>query len=214
MSTLPSRRRSLANLIAATMMACALLVAVVGPALAHAELATASPGPDEVVTGSPAELVATFTEALDPSRSSVLVVAADGTTVAEGGADDVSADGLTMTVPLPELDAGAYEVRWTATATDGHVERGTYSFAVEAAPSPSPSPSPEPTASPEPSPSPSASPVASPSPDPSASTEPSPSAGPTEPAGDVDPVSIVLPILIVLVVVGILAVWWTRRRAA
>jgi methionine-rich copper-binding protein CopC len=117
-------------------------------ALAHAELVTATPVPGSIVKVAPTELVATFTEALDGSKSSLEVRDASGAAVASGGADILAADEVTMTLPLPALANGTYEVRWTAAAQDGHIERGTYEFTVSvrrrrrAEPSPSPSPSP------------------------------------------------------------------------
>lgn len=201
--------RPAARSLSATVAATALLLAVAGQALADVELSSASPGPDETVTGAPAELVITFSGPIDPGRSSVLVVGPDGSTVAEGGSDDVSEDATTMTVALPPLDPASYEVRWTAVATDGHVSRDTYVFTIEAPPSPSPSPSPEPSPSP-------ASPEPSPSPSPSASPSAAPTStpAPTEPAAGDDQLAVLLPIAIVGAAVAIVVVWWSRRRSA
>ncbi len=200
--------RPAARSLAAAVAATALLLVVAGQALADVELSSASPGPDETIVGTPEELVITFSGPIDPGRSSVLVVGPDGSTVAEGGSEDVSEDATTMTVALPPLDPATYEVRWTAVATDGHVSRDTYSFTIEAPPSPSPSPSPDPSpsaAAPEPSPSPSSTPAPSPSP----SSDP----GPTDPTTGDDPLAVLLPIAIVGAAIAIVAVWWSRRRS-
>jgi copper resistance protein C len=162
------------HLLVPSLLAVLALAAMPALALGHAELDSATPAPDSTVEIAPAELVATFTEALDGSKSSLEVRDAAGSVVASGGAELLGADGITMTLPLPALGNGTYEVRWTSAATDGHIERGTFSFTVSApsssspSPSPSPSPSAEPTASPSPSPSPSAiaSPAATPTPSP------------------------------------------------
>ncbi len=193
--------------VAATAGATALLLVVAGQALADVEVVSASPGPDEVVVGSPAELMLSYSGPIDPGRSSVLVVGPDGSTIAEGGPEDVSEDATTMIVALPPLDPATYEVRWTAVATDGHVARDTYTFTVEAPPEPSPSPSPQPSPS-------SASPMPSPSSASSPSPAPSPTPVPTQPAGGDDPLAVLLPIAIAITAVAGVVVWWSRRRAS
>jgi methionine-rich copper-binding protein CopC len=109
---------------------------------AHAELDSASPGPDEVVTGSPAALVATFTQDLAADRTSIEVRDAAGETIARGGKDPDS--DRAQRVDLPPLEPGIYEVRWvTYSSEDDELARGTYRFTVTAAEvSPTPCPSP------------------------------------------------------------------------
>jgi methionine-rich copper-binding protein CopC len=199
----PSRRHRLSVVLAAI----ALLVLAVTPVRAHAELETATPGADETVEGSPAELVATFTEPLNPDVTSIAVLDAAGEEVAAGGEPGDAPEDWRL--PLPELEPGVYEVRWTAESTvDVHLERGTYSFTVAAAPTPSPTTPPTPTAEPSatagPSPTTTPTPTASPSPSPSAAPTP-----PTDPAADQ---SVLIPIVAVLVLVAALGAWLFRRR--
>ncbi len=181
----------------------ALLSLLASPVLAHAELVSATPGPGDVVEGAPAELVATFNQDLDPSRTSLEVRDASGSTVARGG--ELGDGPRDFRLALPHLEAGEYEVRWTSfSAEDGELARDSYTFTVVAAPSPSPSPSPSP-----PSTAPSASPTTLP-----ATPSPVPSATPgseTTSAGG-DGVLLLLPILAALVVAGSI-VWLVRRRA-
>jgi methionine-rich copper-binding protein CopC len=119
------------------------------PAAAHAELESASPGPGDEVVGSPAVLVAVFSQDLDPSRSSLEIRDADGNQVAQGG---VPGDGSReLRLDLPELEPGVYEVRWTSySAQDGELERGSYTFTVVADASAAPTVGPTPTAGPDP----------------------------------------------------------------
>lgn len=166
------------------------------------ELVSATPGPGDIVEGSPAKLVATFNQDLDPSRGSL------------GGPRRVGLDRrpwrgarrrATRVPPrLPELAPGEYEVRWTSfSAEDGELARDSYAFTVVATPSPSPSPSPAPSVLPSPSPTPA---VATPSPSPSASPSPDDTAA----SGDG---VILLPILAASLIVGAIGVWLIRRRA-
>lgn len=180
-----------------------LLPPLATPAFGHAAFVSGTPGPGDEVTGSPAELVIEFSQDLVPARSSLEVRDASGTTVAKGG---VLGDGpRELRLALPELAPGTYEVRWTSfSAEDDELERGSYTFTVIAAATPSPPP----PASPEPSSSPAASPAAPP-------TTPSPNrtASPSDPGPAVD-AGVIVPIVAALVVVAGLAAWLLRRRAA
>lgn len=168
--------------------------------LGHAELDTASPGPGDEVVGSPAEIVATFTQDLDMSRTTMEVRDADGTTVAE---DPERGDGRReLRLALPDLAPGEYEVRWTAfSAEDSELERGRYTFTVLPAPSPSPGPTAAPTAGATAAPS--AGPPTPPAATPAASAAPAPTDG---------GVAALLPIGIAAVVLIGIAAWLLRRR--
>ena len=96
---------------------------------AHAELTSASPGPDEAVSEVPARLVARFSQDIAADRTSIEVRDASGATVARGGKDPDKA--RVQVVDLPPLEPGTYEVRWVTFSTeDDELARGRYSFAV------------------------------------------------------------------------------------
>ena len=177
----------------------ALLLLSPQAALGHAELDTATPGPGDEVVGSPAEIVATFTQDLDMSRTTMEVRDASGATVAEG---PERGDGpRTLRLALPVLAPGLYEVRWTSfSAEDSELERGRYSFTVLPAPSPTPAPTGVPTIAATPAAS-----IAAPSPGatPVATAAPTPSDG---------GVGALLPIGIAAVVLIAIGAWLLRRR--
>jgi methionine-rich copper-binding protein CopC len=200
------------RIVRAALAASVLLVVATSSVLAHAQLDTADPGPDDVVTGSPTELVATFTQDLDMSRTSLSVRAPDGSHVADGGTVD-PADPRRLTLELPELAPGEYEVRWTTfSSEDSELARGRYTFTVEAAASPTPSVAPsasdEAVASPDGSAATSPSPVTSLAPTP----QPSATAAPGTPPADDSGTGVLLPIVIAGVVIGGVAAWMLRRR--
>jgi methionine-rich copper-binding protein CopC len=196
------------RLLPRAVLAVALVLAIPAAAYAHAHLDNADPGPDEVVTEVPDELVATFTQDLDASRSSMELRNADGDVVATGEKDPNEA--RTMRMPLPTLEVGTYEVLWTSfSAEDGELDRGTYTFTVEATATPSPSPSPSPSAAATASAS--ATPAATPSPSPSAS--PAASAAPSSGGTGGDAGAALLPIVAAVAVAGGLGVWLLRGRA-
>jgi hypothetical protein len=198
---LPGRRGRSVTLFAVLVVMPALLPAAV---LAHAELDTAEPADGSTVEVAPTEIVMTFTQDLDPSQSSIVVVAG-GSEVASGGEVD-PADLRRMTLALPALEPGAYEVRWTTlSAEDGELARGVTSFAFTPpppTPTPLPTPTPAPSATPAPTPAPTPSPTASPGPSPSSN------ATPTSSTADV-----LIPIIVAILVIAGLAYWLTRRRS-
>ena len=196
------------RLLWAAASAALLLILVPETALGHAAFVSGSPGPGDNVVGSPAELAITFSQDLDPSRTSLEIRDASGRTLAKGG--ELGDGPREFRLALPDLQAGKYSVRWTSfSSEDNELARDTYSFTVIAAPSPSPSPSASPTTPPSLSPSAPASPTLSPMP---ASPVPPPSAGAggqTAASGDG---LVVVPILAAALLVGGLMVWLLHRR--
>jgi copper resistance protein C len=179
------------------------LVATAPAALAHAELATMTPA-DKSTVPAPTEIVATFTENLDPSGSNLVLVDAGGKVVAQGGTVDATdKKKLTLDLSSTSLVSGTYTIRWTSkSADDGDLDRNTTSFTVFAA---------------SPSPSVAASIAASLSAEPSASAAPSVEASPSPSGGSGAPASstsdAVIPIVVVLVVLALLGLWLLRGRS-
>ena len=184
-----------------------LLAQLVIPSLAsaHAALETISPA-DKSSGPAPTEIVGTFAENLDPSKSSFTLLNASGTVVAQGGAvvsDDVRKMTLTLTTTLAP---GDYTIRWTTFSTeDKEIARGTTTFTVIAVnPTPPPasvSPSVGPTegASLTPSLAPSVVPSATPS---------APASAPAASTSDG-----LIPIVVVVAVLVALGLWLLRGRS-
>ncbi len=198
--------------IVRALISAALLGSIAVPVFAHAEFKTATPGPGDTVTGSPPELVVRFTQDLDPSKTTLEVRDASGNRIVRGG--EAGAGPREFRLPLPALEPGDYEVRWTSSSSeDGEIARGTYTFEVVAAPTPTPTPAAAPSATTEPSASTSAAPTVTPvatttapSPTPAASAQPDPT---TTSDG-----SVLIPIVVVLLaVLGIGALALRRSRA-
>lgn len=195
-------------------LAIAVLFALTGTALAHAELVAVSPETDSTIEGAPGEIAATFTEDLLADGSGIRLRDAAGVSVAAG---DVDADDPTRLVitDLPALTPGAYEVRWTAATDDGHIERGTWTFTVEAAASAAPTATTTPSGAPSdprsdpPSDGPSDAPTAAPS---ASAPEPTPDAsGGEEPASSTG--DVLIPIIVLVALVGIGGAYFLRRRS-
>jgi len=121
----PRHRRLLATLAG---FAAAWLVA--GTVLGHASLVSSDPAAGAVLATSPTTITLVFDDDLDPARSSFAVRGASG----DAAAGHVSAtDARTMTASALSLAPGAWEIRWTAVASDGDLTRGTVDFTIAAA---------------------------------------------------------------------------------
>ena len=195
----------LRSLWRSTLIGLALIVLLAPTVLAHAELASATPGQNDQVVGSPSELVAQFSQNLDPSRTLLEVRDAAGTRVARGG--EPGDDKREFRLALPELPPGAYEVRWTSfSSEDGELARDSYTFTVL----PEPRPTSSPTGSPSPRPSSTA--PASPTATPTIAATPLPSPDPVPPTPPASALETVVPIAATAVLAAAVAVWLMRRR--
>jgi methionine-rich copper-binding protein CopC len=182
-------------------LAVAVLLALPLAASAHSEFVSASPADGSTVTGTPTEIVLTFSAKLDAKKSSIILRDASGAQIATGGVDPAKTTTMQMTPPA--LEAGAYEIDWTSVATDGDLLRGKTSFTVEA---PAPTPSPTPAATAVPSVAPSA--VVSPSPTPSPSPAPSAAPASTSASGT----DVILPVIVAILLIAALGARLLSRR--
>jgi methionine-rich copper-binding protein CopC len=189
------------SLLAATLLLTLAPSAVLG----HAELDTINPA-DKSSGPPPAQIVGTFVQNLDPTKSNFRIVNAGNTVVAEGGVVD-PASPRRMTLTLSPLPPGAYRIRWTTFSTeDGELAHGETTFTIVAA---SPSPSLAPSVSPVPSVAPSE--AASPSASAVPSASPSPSGGSGTPTST-STSDAVIPVIAALVILAVLGLWLLRGR--
>jgi methionine-rich copper-binding protein CopC len=110
----------------ASLALCAALLAA-GPAFGHAKLLSSSPAAGAEITGSPPSLTLTFNENV---RLGVLKLTTAGHAVPLA-VDPNPASARVITITLPPLTAGTYDVQWSAlTPSDGHVVKGRYAFVI------------------------------------------------------------------------------------
>jgi copper transport protein len=101
-------------------------------ASAHAELESSTPAANASLKTAPTEVSMTFTEPVDPSSASVELLGENQQPIPGVGQPQTSDDAKTLTVGLPDLDAGIYTVSWRVTsASDGHVTAGIFAFLVD-----------------------------------------------------------------------------------
>ena len=113
-------KRSMASITVAVML-------LAGPAFGHAKLLRTVPAADARLQAAPTALTLSFNENVQlavltlTSGGKIIPVAVDHTLPA---APQVS-------VALPALSAGTFEVQWSALSPDdGHVTKGTFSFVI------------------------------------------------------------------------------------
>jgi copper resistance protein C len=127
--TVPGRRASAgrhASGMNAWLALCAAVLAM-GPAFGHAKLLGSSPAAGAEITGSPPSLTLTFNENV---RLGVLKLTTAGHAVPLA-IDPNPASARVVTITLPPLAAGTYDVQWSAlTPSDGHVVKGRYTFVI------------------------------------------------------------------------------------
>ena len=100
------------------------------PAFGHARLRSSTPDADASLAAAPKSLVLNYSESV---RLAVLTLSTDGKNIPLTIDRDAPA-ALQITVTLPALAAGKYQVRWSAlSAADGHATQGTFSFAIQPA---------------------------------------------------------------------------------
>jgi len=113
-------------------LAAALAVMLVAPgstaARAHAIVVASQPAAGAVVQGKSVAVTVRFNSRIDPVRSRLLLVRADGSSTALALADAQNPDTLAATVG--ELAPGSYRLRWQVLAIDGHITRGDIPFTV------------------------------------------------------------------------------------
>jgi copper transport protein len=119
----------LRRLVVASVAVGASVSFAASPASAHATLDSASPPPESILDTAPAEIVLTFSEAVDPVPDAIRLVAADGIEVPLGPVGQERGDD-TMSAAVPGLGRGTFVVVWRAVSADSHPISGAYTFSV------------------------------------------------------------------------------------
>jgi copper transport protein len=123
MRSFPARRRRVALLAAAALVACLLPAA----ASAHAYLVGSDPPAGARLASSPARVVLRFNEDFVRGSARVALRSTDGTEVALGAPVE---RGATIVQPLPARLRGIFLLTWTLLSDDGHPTEGSIPFSV------------------------------------------------------------------------------------
>jgi methionine-rich copper-binding protein CopC len=207
---------SLVRRFAAVAAALALVALMPAAVLGHSELEQADPAPGATISEAPTLIIADFTEAIDPVRSTMELRDPGGTVVAMGGVAPGDPERVQMTIVPPALGPGTYEVRWTTvTPDDDGILSGTYSFtiavaAASASPAPSAAPSTPPSTPPSAAPA-SAAPSAAPTQPATVTPSPSGGGGSSGSSGGPD-AAVIIAVVALLAIIGGVAVYLVRGR--
>jgi len=124
------------TLLRAGLLAAVLALAGIGvlasPADAHALLERSYPAAGASLPRAPHAMLLYFTEAPDPSLSTVILLDSSGQTVPGVGKPTVApGDAQELRATLPRLADGVYTVNWrTLSKVDGHVTGGSFAFGI------------------------------------------------------------------------------------
>lgn len=107
-------------------LAAAVGLMLCGPAFGHAKLLATVPSADAQLQAAPKTLSLSFNEEVH----AVLTLTTGGKDIPLT-VDRAAPAASQVSVALPPLPAGKYQVQWSAlSADDGHVTKGTFSFTV------------------------------------------------------------------------------------
>ncbi len=118
-------------LFAASMVCVATLLARPDSVEAHANQLRSSPSPLEELEQPPERVIIWFTEAIEPSFSSISVLDQGGAEMTIGDTEFDDTEPQAMWAPLGKLERGTYTVAWrNVSAVDGHNVYGSFFFSV------------------------------------------------------------------------------------
>ncbi|HEX3428513.1 MAG TPA: copper resistance protein CopC [Candidatus Limnocylindrales bacterium] len=128
-------RKRLGPGVGATSLALVALLALAGPAGAHALPQASTPAAGATLSTPPTTVSISFGERPDPGLSSINVLDSTGSPVTAGPTRSSSTDPLTLEVALKPLAGGVYTVAWrTVSAIDGHRATGSFAFGLGTSP--------------------------------------------------------------------------------
>ena len=82
------------------------------------------------IPNAPAQVVLTFTQAVEPAFCRLEVTDLSGTHVESGAAHTLQGDGTKLAVGVGRLPAGTYQVTWHVLSVDTHRTQGKFKFTV------------------------------------------------------------------------------------
>ena len=114
--------------LTAVLVTVVALVALAGPASAHAQFVTSTPADGAHVDPAPDVVTLRFSEDVSLALGGVRVLDTDGERVDN---DDAQADGEVVTVGLrDDVGDGTYVVAWSVVSADSHPVNGAFTFVV------------------------------------------------------------------------------------
>lgn len=119
--------------MAAALGIATALVAIAGPASAHAVLESSTPQPGAVLATAPTRVMLTFDENVTLLPTSLRVFAPDGSRADDGIVGHEDGRGPTADVAMRATEHGTYLVSWRVVSADSHPVSGAFTFSVGSA---------------------------------------------------------------------------------
>ncbi len=107
-----------------------LLMAFSPVLMAHPKLQKSVPTADAVLKVAPKNIRIEFNEKLETAFSSISIGGLQGRKIATEKAVVDRREGKVMTLALPALQPGQYQVNWNAVTVDGHRVKSSYKFTI------------------------------------------------------------------------------------
>lgn len=125
---IPALKRTMTGSAAIMALAACLHSA---PVLAHAMLVKTDPPRRAVLTRPPTQVRLWFNEAIEKDYASLALFGEGKAPVTEAEPHIAADDPKAIVLPIPELDAGKYTVKFRVLSVDGHVVDSSYDFTVK-----------------------------------------------------------------------------------
>lgn len=118
---------------AAVLMAGLMALAFAPAALAHAALVKSEPARRAELSKAPSQVRLWFNEKIEPAYATIHVFQKGGVPVLHQPARVNKDDAKLLVLDLPQLDPGAYTVKYRVLSVDGHTVDYGYTFTVKSA---------------------------------------------------------------------------------
>jgi hypothetical protein len=116
---------------AAVLMAGLMALAFAPAALAHAALVKSEPARRAELSKAPSQVRLWFNEKIEPAYATIQVLRQGGVPVVHPPAVVDKDDAKLLVLQLPQLDPGAYTVKYRVLSVDGHTVDYGYTFTVK-----------------------------------------------------------------------------------
>ncbi|PCH83186.1 MAG: copper-binding protein [Piscirickettsiaceae bacterium] len=108
-----------------------MLLMFTSTVFAHTKSISADPAPRSILNRSPQVISIIFSQAFEPSYSTITVKNSDGEQVTEAKATVDTNNKKRLVLSLPTLPAGKYTVSYKVLSLDGHTVSSRYTFRIK-----------------------------------------------------------------------------------
>jgi len=126
----PATTTLMRRVLAGLAIVVVALMALAGPAAAHASLESSDPPSSAILTQAPTQISLRFDEAVEIALGAIRLYDGTGHELDVGAAHHPNGDDTQVAVSTSGLDDGAYVVSWRVVSADSHPVNGAFTFQV------------------------------------------------------------------------------------